>query len=1252
MVLLENRDSALPIAKSGSVAVFGVGAYKTVKGGTGSGSVNARYVTSVREGLEGAGYDVTTSSEYWNAMVASVAANTGGSGGFGDTTPVIAYDKAEVALTASSVKPSSATQVAIYVLPRNSGEGKDRSTGKGDYELTDIERGNLEMLGKSYEKVVVLLNVGGIVDTAWYDEINAAVKDPSGGTAIDSLVVMSQGGQEGGSAVVDLLNGTVTPSGKLTDSWASKYSYYPAAATIAGNDGNTATEHYSEGIYVGYRYFDSFYKSADPANIDGVVNYPFGFGLSYSDFQIETQSVVANIDSVTVKARVTNVGAKYSGREVVEVYGSAPQTGRDKPYQELRGYAKTDVLAPGAAQTVTIVFDTASLASYDTAKAANVLDAGTYVIRVGNSSRNSHIAAKLNIAQTTIVEQLANELDGADPATDLTSDPANFFTYAGEAAELAAAPSIAISTAGFVAPNNASPYQQTVPASATDASAPYYAIDGDKISSTTALVPTGQTARENTGAPYQPKAGETLKSVTTNPAATLFDVYKGTTTIEQFVAGLSVEQLANIVEGANVKGSTLTATGAAGYTTSKYESKGIAGMTLADGPAGVRITQKPTVSPATYQFATAFPIGTSLAQTWDRDLIQEVGSAIGEEMLEYGATLWLAPGMNIHRDPLNGRNFEYYSEDPLITGLTAAGETKGVQSHPGIGVTIKHYAANNQETARNSFDAIMSERSLREIYLRGFEIGVKSAQPLAVMNSYNKINGTYTAASHDLNTDLLRGEWGFKGLVMTDWTGVGQSGVVPTLYSGDDIIMPGNNPAQVINAILLVQPSIDFNGTPVYIKSVTPTRTSYTLQTGGLALAATGAETVSTVVNASTDLSKISESSLVTTDAINNQTVAQVPAYLTVDGAYQAAVALRDALNATQKAAITISDVVNATSGDTSTPVVSYKVTMKGNLPTAAARSLRLGDVQRAASAVLGVVMNSAPFAELATLRGVSGITAKSYTAQFSNLNDFVTSTNGKVILKQTGQGPTVAVSTAPESAVNGWSKGAVKVSVKTTDGAQAYIDIDTGELKTYTGPVQVSGDGIHTVRAFAVDADGQFSKISTVTVKIDGAAPVTSAKGSNGTLILTAKDALSGVKSVQYSTNGGKAWKTYSKSVVLSKNTTVNYRATDAAGNVSAVKSVQVKLGTIKLSKKAKVSGTAKVGKTLKVAHGKYSPSSTKVTYQWLRNGKAIKNAKKVSYKVTSKDKSKKLSVKLTVRKPGFKTLTTNTAKTATVKR
>lgn len=795
MVLLENHDRGLPMKKTGNVAVFGVGAYKTVKGGTGSGDVNNRTMVTVRQGLENAGYTVTTSDGYWAAMTGAYDTKYPPGSGGGFFAPPVDYSSVEQPLTSSTVQPTAPTDTAIFVLARNSGEGRDRSSGPGDYQLTDTEKGNIALLGKTYEHVVVVLNTGGIMDTSFYKTINASTKDPKGGVALDSLFLMSQAGQESGNALVEVLNGTVTPSGKLTDTWASKYTYYPASATFANNDSNSATENYSEGIYVGYRYFDSMYKTINSADPASVVNYPFGHGLSYTTFDIKTQSVKADLSTVTVKVKVTNTGKQYSGKEVVEVYYSAPQVGLDKPYQELAGYGKTDLLAPGATQTLNITFDTTRMASYSEAKAAYVMDAGDYLIRVGDSSRDTSVQAKVRLGSALVTEKVNNELTDQKPPTELTSNPDSFYSYPTEKKEIQTALVAPLQTKGFTTVDNASPYQQDV---SVDNSSPYYPIDGSLISKTTAYVDPAQADWEGTGAPYAAKTGETVEAVTPVQGASLYDVARGTVSMKQFVAGLSYEQLANIVEGARLGGSTLSAAGAAGYTTSLYESLGIPQMTLSDGPAGLRITQQINSTPPTYQFATAWPIGTLLAQTWDKDLVARVGAGFGTEMIEYGATVLLAPGMNIHRDPLNGRNFEYYSEDPLIAGLTAASMTAGVQSEPGVGVTLKHYAANNQETQRSGSNSVMSERTARQIYFKGFEIAVKAAQPMAIMTSYNRLNGTYASADYDMNTNLLRGEWGFKGLVMTDWGG--NHNAVATMYAGNDLIMPGNRPIEITNA--------------------------------------------------------------------------------------------------------------------------------------------------------------------------------------------------------------------------------------------------------------------------------------------------------------------------------------------------------------------------------------------------------------------------------------------------------------------
>jgi beta-glucosidase len=990
MVLLANQNHSLPLQKKTNVALFGVGAYATVKGGTGSGNVNQRYAINVRTGLENAGFAITTSPTYWDAMTSAYDTKypptTGGSG-FGGS---VDYSSVEQALTGDSVKPTADTDTAIYVLARNSGEGADRKNAKGDYLLSDTEQNDIALLGQTYRNVVVVLNSGGIVDTSFFDTINKAESDPSGGPALDSLFLMSQAGEEGGNALAEVLDGDVTPSGHLTDSWASKYSYYPASATFGANDGNTVTEQYSEGVYVGYRYFDSFYKTIDAADPASVVNYPFGYGLSYTDFDIQAQSVHADMSQVTVKARVTNTGKTYSGKDVVQVYFSAPAGGEDKPYQELAGWAKTDVLAPGQSQEVTISFATSDMASYYDSSASWVLDPGKYRIRVGDSSRNTHIAANVVVPSSVTTEQDSNQLDDQSPTSLLHSDPANFYSYAGEAKEAQTAIAVPLKTSGFQTVDAASPYSQNV---SVDSTSPYYAIDGSLISSIDAYVDPNQGNWEGTGAPYPAKTGETVKPITTNPNATLFDVAKGTTSMDQFVAGLNVTQLANIVEGASAFGTTSHAIGAAGYTTSLYEKLGIPGMTLSDGPAGLRLTQQIATTPKQYQYTTAWPIGTLLSQTWNADLIQQVGEATGKEMAEFGVSLWLAPGMNIHRDPLNGRNFEYYSEDPLLSGLTAASVTKGVQSIPGEGVTIKHFAGNEQEASRTSANDVMDERGAREIELKGFEYAVKSAQPMAVMSSYNKIGGSWSAQNYDLLTDLLRGEWGYKGLVMSDWGG--SHDPVATLYSGNDLIEPGGSPQTVINSIIKVPPTIDVNGLPVYNKTVSPTRTSYAWQFNGITPSATGTSTFSTTVDASTDLSKVPASGTTTVDAINNQTFAANPKFTSVNDAYTQTVAMlaSTALSAAQKAGISITNVQYAADGTT---VVAYTVVIKGNY--AAAQNMRLGDLQRSAMRVLNTAMQSPQFAQLAEEQGVSGITVNPYEDQFTSLAQFVGAVKGKVL--------------------------------------------------------------------------------------------------------------------------------------------------------------------------------------------------------------------------------------------------------------
>ena len=906
------------------------------------------------------------------------------------------YSSVEQLLTPASVKPTKTTSTAIYVVARNAGEGADRSSGPGDYQLTATETADITLIGKSYTHVVVVLNVGGVVDTSFYKAINRVAKDPKHGTAIDSLLLMSQAGQESGRALVQVLNGTVDPSGHLTDTWASRYAYYPAAATFAGNDKNTDTEQYGEGIYVGYRYFDSFYKAIKPSSPGSVVNYPFGYGLSYTTFRSTVIAVKANASKVTVQVKVTNTG-KRSGKQVEQLYFSAPQSGLDKPYQELAGYGKTDELAPGASQILTIAYDTTQMSSFDVRNAAYVMDRGTYVVRVGDSSRSTHVAAKLSLPARVVTEKVDHEVNDQKPDSELSSSPKNFYRSATEAKQLAAAPRIALKARAFKTADHRSAHQQTVPVSATS---PYFAIDGSLISTTTAYVDPAQDNWEGTGTPYVARTGESLQNVAPVPNATLYDVAKKKLTMTQFVAGLNLTQLSNIVEGTSVAGSTPSAIGAAGYTTAKYENLGVPGMTLSDGPAGLRITQQIATTPPTYQWTTAWPVGTLLAQTWDVTLVQQVAAAVGKEMVKYGATLWLAPGMNIHRDPLNGRNFEYYSEDPLIAGLTAAAATKGVQSNRGVGVTLKHYAENSQETQRNSTNSVVGERALREIELKGFEYAVKSAQPMAVMTSYNKINGTWASRNYDLVTNVLHDEWGFKGLVMTDWGG--SHGAVNTMYAGNDLIMPGNTPSEIVNGIKKVtRPSTSRSACLHQVGVRLRQLLVHLLQLAerDFALSATGDQTVSTTVDATTDLSRVPLSGTSAADSTGKTVFTPNHKFTSVADAYAAVNDMlapsNTALTAAQKAAITFTNVVHQTPGDDSTPVVAYTVVAKGSYP--ASYDMRLGDLQRSAKRILNVAMQSRPFMQLAALQGVPGITVGAYTGQFHHLTSHVAVAKGKV---------------------------------------------------------------------------------------------------------------------------------------------------------------------------------------------------------------------------------------------------------------
>ena len=802
LVLLENKG-ALPIRQPGKIALYGSGVRHTVKGGSGSGEVNTRFNINIYAGMKAEGFEITTDewlSRYDEAFDRNIADYK---------ATVEAYAEAQgCALTNAYfevVKPTpveplineqdfidSDCDTAIYVISRESGEGRDRLAEKGDYYLTDEEEANIDFVISHYANSIVIINAGGIIDCS------AIKSDPR----LGALLLAGQTGNLGGNIITDVIMGKVNPSGKLTDTWAKSYDDYPGAAEFGSNNGDTDDEYYREGVYVGYRYFDSF----------GVAPiYPFGYGRSYTTFSLEVTSVETNNTTVIVYAHVTNTGSEFAGKQVVQVYFSAPQDRIDKPYQELVAFAKTRNLEPGESQLLTIEFDASRFASYDDSLCARVIDQGDYLIRVGTSSRETKIAAIITIPEQIVTEKYQRFLmDEAKYAFDELKNP-------GTGKKIRA--------------------------------------HLDEAQLETAKRLTLDTFRIRRSIVRYRGVNEAHVDERKDDTITLGSVIGRNAGISQLVAQFSVQELAELCVGNFDRGdledgivfsASGNVPGAAAETIDRYlVSRKIPPIVMADGPAGLRLQphfkatkegdllrggetfgfidnpfpeDTPDDAVDYYQYCTMIPSATALAQSWNLDLIEKLGHMVAEEMEEYGVNLWLAPGMNIHRNPLCGRNFEYYSEDPLLTGLCAAADTKGVQSIDGRGTTIKHFCANNQEDNRMFTNAHISARALRDLYLKGFEICVREAQPYAVMASYNLVNGIHTCNNYELIQNILRDEWGFEGIVMTDWfssfedvsfLGYNKSYKYPPafsrlcVYAGCDLQMPGcqENVDDIVNAV-------------------------------------------------------------------------------------------------------------------------------------------------------------------------------------------------------------------------------------------------------------------------------------------------------------------------------------------------------------------------------------------------------------------------------------------------------------------
>ncbi len=748
MVLLKN-DGILPL-KTKKIALFGPGASMTIKGGTGSGEVNERHSITILEGLEDRGFEITTRqwiSDYEILYTEALKAYEAGKKKRINLLKIKTIMSqlfenfripAGPPITEAMIQ-ASGTNTCIYVLSRQAGEGIDRRAEPGDLFLTEEEIAAVRLCARGYENFLLVINCGSAMDLSIVEEI----------PGINAILYLCQPGTEGGHAFADLISGTVTPSGKLTDTWAKQYGDIPFSQEFSYLNGNLQEEYYREGIYVGYRYFDSF--GVEPA-------YPFGFGLSYTTFQITPAGASMDGSKVTVKANVINSGDTWSGKEVVQLYVSPPQGTLKKEFQSLAAFAKTEVLAPGQRQTLELSFDLKNLASYREADASFVLEAGDYILRLGNSSRNTEPVGVAAVALETVVSRHEHICPLREPLEELS------------------APAFVV---------------EELPAGL-----PRLYLEDGAI----------KTAVYSYGTPEENE----------DPR------------VQAFLKTLSLPEMVEIVVGKGMVGgeTRFNLPGSVGNTTSKFWDRGLANVALCDGPAGLRIqkvsaldgkgTIKPIEMPLTifesapgfvkklivgnlekdtplYQYTTAFPVANALAQTWNEALMTEVGNAVYREMKEYGCTYWLAPAVNIHRNPLCGRNFEYFSEDPRLSGVMAAAITRGVQQEEGFYVTVKHFACNNQEDNRNFVSSNLTERTLREIYLRAFETAVREGGAKSIMTSYNRLNGVYTPNSHDLCTKVLRNEWGFDGVVMTDWfsTNKGQASNALCMSAGNDLIMPG-----------------------------------------------------------------------------------------------------------------------------------------------------------------------------------------------------------------------------------------------------------------------------------------------------------------------------------------------------------------------------------------------------------------------------------------------------------------------------
>ena len=732
MVLIKNENNFLPLPKGTRLALFGKGTIDYVKGGGGSGDVTVSYIKSLYQGLSELGdyvqiYDKTI--DFYKKDIETQYAD----GKLPGMTK-------EPGLSDDLCKGARAfTDTAVITICRFSGEDWDRKSTydkqepkedelfeDGDFYLSHAEKAMVEKVKEYFDKIIVVMNVGGMVDTDWF------IHDEK----IHSVMMAFQGGMEGGSACAELLFGIGNPSGKLSDTFAKRLEDYPSSYNFHESD--TYVD-YTEDIYVGYRYFETIPGAAQK------VNYPFGYGPSYTTFDWTVYSIKEENRNISVDVSITNTG-KLEGKEVLQIYGSAPQGLLGKAAKSLVAFEKTRLLTPGETQRVRLEFSIDSLASFDDLgkiqKSAYLLEAGEYTFYLGNSVRNTEkLDYVYTITETRIVEQLTSHLAPTSLKERMTAD------------------------------GTMEPLPQTEANNPNDTAITY--MNGKDYD---CLFPESRYLEGRFGwkTPYK------------DGCRPLIDVANGSMTLDEFLAQLTDEEVAHLLGGQ--PNTTVANT----FGMGNMPEYGIPNIMTADGPAGLRITPECGVH------TTAFPCATLLACTWNKDILYKVGEAGAKEVKENNLCMWLTPAINIHRSPLCGRNFEYYSEDPYLTGILASEMVKGIQSQH-ISASVKHFALNNKETNRKNSDSRVSERAAREIYLKAFEIIVKNANPWCIMSSYNIINGHRASENKDLLTDILRNEWGFDGLVTTDWWTFGQQ--YKEIKAQNDIKMGCGYPKHIMEAL-------------------------------------------------------------------------------------------------------------------------------------------------------------------------------------------------------------------------------------------------------------------------------------------------------------------------------------------------------------------------------------------------------------------------------------------------------------------